>query len=76
MSGKLQTAESGDAMMIALAALARAIDETGGVARKAALLTRLASTMAHLSEAERARLGVLTALFEGTAGDGGRSVRR
>lgn len=67
---KQEQAAAGDgaAFLVGLAALARAVDETGAVARRAALLTRLASTMVSLSDGERGRLEQLVALFEGAAG--------
>lgn len=61
------TAEIGDATMIALAAVVRAVDPSGGVARQAATLMRLAATLSDLSGVERDRLMTLTRLFEGLA---------
>lgn len=61
------TAGQGDAFLIGLAALAQAVDETGAVARKAGLLTRLASTLADINRSERTRLATLATLFENVA---------
>jgi hypothetical protein len=71
---KKRDVDADDAMLIAFAALAKAMDETGAVGRKAALLMRLASTMTDISAEQRARLAVLATLLEGTAGDGRRAA--
>lgn len=57
-------AESGDVLLLGIAALAKAVDASGATAKRAAMLIRLSMSMTGLSSADRTRLTVLASILE------------
>lgn len=66
-SGALEASNDCDAFIIGITSLARAIDETGALGRRAALLTRLTANIVHMSEGERRKLELLSVVLEGVS---------